>query len=174
MADRPGVLFYFSDWRSIARRLNTEQRGELVSAVMSFAETGEVPDLHDQMTAFAFDLLAEKVVRDGERYQERCLKNAHNTYQRECKKHGETPLPFDEWASSDVKRYRSIPTDIKTIQPERETQLETETETELERERELGRGTRGNLGENAPLSPDAFNDRRNDLIAQLRNGPPRP
>ena len=139
MAERPGILLYFSDWNTAARRLTVEQRGELITALMAFGATGEVPDINDQITAFAFDIFSEKIRRDFENYNRACLKNAHNTYIRECKKNNVTPLSFDEW----VARYRAVSIDI---QPETELETETKQETELETETGLGNGERTGKG----------------------------
>lgn len=179
---RPGLILYFGDWRAVARRLDMAQRGELVSSLMAFAETGELQEISDPMTAFAFDVFSEKVSRDAENYRVRCIKSAFSTYCRECKKRGETALPFEEWL-----KHRSISTDSERWETETESEpeqeleseMECETETEFEQETEgekgAGGGTRGRTGGNqpaatSPLTPEEKDRRKYAMIDALLSG----
>lgn len=91
-----GVMLYFSDWRPLMQRLSTEEIGELVKAVMAFAENGEIPTTTG-MVGLAFDLLTPKITRDAENYYNRCIDNQYAVYCREAKKRSEEPLSKDEW-----------------------------------------------------------------------------
>lgn len=167
---RLGLILYFADWRAVARRLDMAQRGELVSSLMAFAETGELQEISDPMTAFAFDVFSEKVSRDAENYRQRCIKSAYSTYCRECKKRGETALPFEEWF-----KHRSIATDTGRWETETETETETEFEQETEGEKGTGGGTRGRTGENQPAAtrggspptPEEFEQMKREAISSL-------
>jgi hypothetical protein len=156
------MLLYFDDWRSVVRRLDLTQRGELVTALMAFAETGELPEIADQMTAFAFDILSEKVARDAENYRLRCLKNAHATYCRECKKKGVESLPFDVWAQSD---HHVISHDINGW--EIETETKTEKEIGIGGGKGAGGGMRGSMGETCSLTPEEFEAKRRHEMEKL-------
>ena len=116
---KPGVMLYF-DIRPAIQRLNMVQRGELLTAILDYAEFGIVSELGD-MTGICFDLMRPKIDHDDERYEEVGLKKRYATYCREAKKDGEVPVSFEEWlssdnriASSDTKWYPSATTSTTT------------------------------------------------------------
>lgn len=91
-----GVMLYFDDWRPLMQRLSVEEVGELVKAVMTFAENGEIPTT-TAMVGLAFDLLTPKITRDAENYHSKCVDNMYAVYCREADKNHETRLTKDEW-----------------------------------------------------------------------------
>lgn len=68
-AKRPGVMLYFDDIKPAINRMDDEQCGRLLRAIVSYAETGEKPEI-DGMEGLVFDMLIPKIDRDGERYEE--------------------------------------------------------------------------------------------------------
>lgn len=96
---RPGVMLYF-DIRPAIQRLTMEQRGELFTAIMDFAELGNVPEL-DGVLGMCFDLIRPKIERDGERYKEVRAQRRYAVYCRDTKKSGNDPISFEEWLSND-------------------------------------------------------------------------
>ena len=189
---RPGAMIYFADWRAV-RRLSMEQRGELITAIMEFAENGVAQVSDDPLVAVVFDLLSEKVARDAATYRETCINRAYSTYCRECKKDGNEPVDRNTWyqlRSFDTMQDHSE--SIGIIQGETETEPETEsepepemeidtepepemeTEMEAERERERGAGRTEGRGP-APLSTKEVLERQRKLSFQIeeyrqRNG----
>ena len=124
MADkskRPGTMLYFDDIKPALKRMNDEQCGRLLRAIVSYAETGEKPEI-DGMEALVFDMLIPKIDRDGERYEESREQRQYAVYVREKKKAGESYLSITEWRllrlssrdngpiSPDVGRYPSAST----------------------------------------------------------------
>lgn len=87
---------YFDDIKPALKKMNDEQCGRLLRAVVSYAETGEQPEM-DGMEALVFEMLSPKIDRDGERYEEQCDRGRYATYAREKKNAGEEYLTFAEW-----------------------------------------------------------------------------
>jgi len=98
---RPGVMIYF-DIRRQMERLSKEQRGDLLTAIMDFAELGTEPIL-DDMTGMCFDGIRPRIEKDKKRYEEKVLKSKYAVYVREAEKRGTIPSGFDEW----VRDYES-------------------------------------------------------------------
>lgn len=94
---RPGVMLYFADLRPALRRLSMEQRGALFGALLDYAELGEQPEKLDDLTGLAFDLMKEKIDRDGKRYKSNVLQRKYAVYCREQDKAGRERATFDEW-----------------------------------------------------------------------------
>lgn len=110
MANRPGVMFYFS-LRPCLKRLSLEEKGRLFEAILDYAEHGEVPDV-DGMLGIAWDFVQPLIDQDASSYAEKCNKTRYATYVRESKKINQVPLPFDDWKTSHV-----ISHDENTSQP---------------------------------------------------------
>ena len=83
MADRPGVIIYFSDIRPAINRLSDSDLGELFKAIINYAEYGEISDLGSSMTGFIFETLQPKIDRDRERYDKKYLHALYMTYCRQ-------------------------------------------------------------------------------------------
>ena len=94
---RPGVMLYFADLRPAFRRLSMEQRGVLFTQIFDYAENGTLPDELDDLTGLCFDLMREKIDRDGERYKSNVLQRKYAVYCREQDKAGRERAAFDEW-----------------------------------------------------------------------------
>lgn len=110
MANRPGVMFYFS-LRPCLKRLNLEEKGRLLEAILDYAECGTIPEV-DGMIGIAWDFVQPLIDQDASSYAEKCNKNRYATYVRESKKINQVPLPFDDWKTSHV-----ISHDENTSQP---------------------------------------------------------
>ena len=125
---RPGVLLYFSEWHTVTRQLNMEQRGELVSALMQFAETGEVPDIKDLRTQILFDLLEEKTQKDAERYRESCIARAYSAYKGLCSRYGRIPASKEKWLATVAKdsNCNEFEEELRTKELNRENECELE------------------------------------------------
>ncbi len=95
MADRPGVIIYFSDIRPAINRLSDSDLGELFKAIIDYAEYGEISDLDNSMTGFIFETLQPKIDRDRERYDKKYLHALYMTY---CRQNPEDKrIPETEW-----------------------------------------------------------------------------
>lgn len=122
---RPGIMIYFDDIKPALNRMDDEQCGRLLRAIVSYAETGKKPET-DGVEGLVFDMLSPKIDRDGKRYDESCEQRRYAVYVREKKKHGEAFLSFDEWRllhlsssdnepiSPDIGRYPTTTTTTST------------------------------------------------------------
>lgn len=96
---RPGLMLYF-DLRPAIQRLNMEQRGALLTAILDYAELGELPTDLDDLTGMAFDFLRPRLERDASRYESKKAQQQYASYCAGCKRRGETAQSFDEWIAS--------------------------------------------------------------------------
>ncbi len=97
--ERPGVMLYFDALRPAISRLDEAQCGALLRSVLDYAQYGVLPEL-DPMTGLAFDMLAPKIDRDAERYEESREQRQYAVYVREMKKNGEQALSLADWRLS--------------------------------------------------------------------------
>ena len=75
---------YFCTYHSCLaamEQLNNEERGRLFTALLSYSQTGEVPQL-DGNERFVFPAMRDQMDRDSKKYQEKCKKNRKNIEQR--------------------------------------------------------------------------------------------
>ena len=172
MAERPGVMIYF-DIRPAIKRLDLEERGELFTAIMDFAELGVIPDL-DGMAALCFDLIKPKIERDGERYEEVRTQRQYAVYCREVKRNGGEPVSYDEWLSGDNQPLStdngSYPTTTTTVTTTA-TASTTTTANPSTKGEGAGKGEVEGYGEtereNQPLTPEEFERKRQRGLALL-------
>ena len=97
--ERPGVMLYFDALRPAITCLDEAQCGALLRSVLDYAQYGVLPEL-DPMTGLAFDMLAPKIDRDAERYEESREQRLYAVYVREMKKNGEQALSIEDWRLS--------------------------------------------------------------------------
>ena len=72
MAQRPGIMFYFSI-RPALKRLNAEQKGQLFDAILDYGESGLSPDF-DGVLGVCWDFIQPMIDKDAETYREKCDK----------------------------------------------------------------------------------------------------
>lgn len=97
----------FFDYKEQLKLLSAQERGELVLALIEYAESGIVPEL-DGASKMCFSFITAQIDRDNAAYREKCRKNAENIRKR--------------WESSDTNVYDPIPTDTN------DTKTKTKTE----------------------------------------------
>lgn len=70
MCKKPGMMFYFDDWKPILQLLNAEEISTLFRAVMEYGATGAVPEQCCRGgLALAWEILKKAADRDTERYE---------------------------------------------------------------------------------------------------------
>lgn len=107
---KPGCMIYF-DLRPALEHLSNEELGQLFRAILDFSEFGVVPELSG-MAAFAFSFIRPRLERDTERYDGVIVaQRKYAVYVRESKKHGETPLSFEEWKKASNEKEQPISAD---------------------------------------------------------------
>lgn len=96
---RPGVILYF-DTKPAMKRLNKEQKGSLLEAILEYGEFGIMPDFHnDPYLQLAWDFIYPRIDSDGEAYMKKVGSNFYGVYCREAKKKGVEPIAFEIWNS---------------------------------------------------------------------------
>lgn len=66
-SSKPGVMLYF-DLRPCLQRLTNEQKGVLLTAILDYAEDGEIPEIDDIAVGIAWDFIKPRIDRDAEAY----------------------------------------------------------------------------------------------------------
>ena len=140
MVDRPGFMLYF-DIRPALQRMNNEERGQWLAAVIDYAEFGVIPSELDNMAGMAFDMFRPRIDQDAKRYSDKVLQSKYAVYCREAQRREETPCSFDEWLnnqaiSSDNERY---PTTTTTANTNTNTNTTATTTTESNADKPLTR-----------------------------------
>ncbi|MBO7715903.1 MAG: hypothetical protein J6S85_20230, partial [Methanobrevibacter sp.] len=62
-------------------KLNDEQAGKVIKALLQYGKSGKTPELNDKVVDIAFSFFAAQIDRDGEKWAQKCKRNAEN-YQR--------------------------------------------------------------------------------------------
>ncbi len=65
---KPGFLFYF-DWKYILQSLTDAERGTLVMALLTYAETGQRPQFDSRAMVLAWNALWPRLDEDAKRYE---------------------------------------------------------------------------------------------------------
>ena len=150
MADRPGVIFYFSDWEPLLK-LDDIPLSKLFRAAIRYAKDGTEPDF-EGMDAILWGMIAPKIDRDGERFQARKESGEYAVYCREAKKEDKAPLSFDRWK---IEKDRSITNDNESnhiqLQDQKHNHLHTHNHNQLQTHEQLEVDSGG--GENHPPGP---------------------
>lgn len=127
-AQRPGVMLYFDLWPSL-KRLNLEEKGRLLEAILEYAQWSAQPDFGEDLAlALVWDFVRPRIDRDGERYEDTVQKRRYAVYIREEKKKGREPLDYEEWLEREKAKDQVISCDIKrypTAAPNKNLTLST-------------------------------------------------
>lgn len=101
MAVIPGVMLYFKDTRNL-RKLTDAEVGQLLRAVLAYAETGDLPpfaDDADSRVGLLWDTYQQIVDADTARYASKTTKSKYARYCGAEKAAGRAPIKFSEWAN---------------------------------------------------------------------------
>lgn len=80
-AKRPGFMLYHDDCRRL-RVLTLEQKGKLLDALFEYSDGGTVSEFDDPVLWVLFDAMAEKITRDGEKYERKSSAARHSAEAR--------------------------------------------------------------------------------------------
>lgn len=97
---QPGVIIYGETIRMLRRQRdkNPQMALDLVIAMYEYAVNGIEPQFVDDVSASLWDLLADKVDRDKERYCTKRDKNRYKGFCTSCTTKGVEPIPeFETW-----------------------------------------------------------------------------
>ena len=81
MKERKSFLFYY-DWFNVLKNLNYSQVGRVVMAIEEYEKSGIEPQFRDSTSKIAFTVISNTLIRDAEKYEKKCLKNAENARKR--------------------------------------------------------------------------------------------
>lgn len=112
--NRSGVMIYFS-LRPALRFLNDDQLGQLLRAILDYAEYGEIPDFVDPLLAMAWSFVVSGIDRDWEAYQSKVEKRQYAAYCREVLRKQKDEPTYESWKAmtdDERKRYLGTSTDI--------------------------------------------------------------
>ena len=127
---KPGALVYCEDWAAVKGATTTEQRGQLIDAVMEYTQYGVLPDFEKEpVLKMGWGFLLPKLNRDQQGYNYTVYKNRYSAYKRDQEK----PLEPDQWLQVVTSGDQWELTGTKTV-------TGTETVTEAEKGKETGEG----------------------------------
>ena len=75
--EKQSFLIYL-DYKEQFELLSDEQLGKLIRYLMSYEETGEVPQISDGVVNMAFYFIKSQLDRDREKYNKKCEQNKEN------------------------------------------------------------------------------------------------
>lgn len=102
--NRSGVMIYFS-LRPALKFLNDDQLGQLLRAILDYAEYEEIPDFVDPLLAMAWSFVVSGIDRDWEAYQSKVVKRQYAAYCREVQRKQKQEPTFETWkAMTDDER----------------------------------------------------------------------
>ncbi|MBE6802885.1 MAG: hypothetical protein E7530_08395 [Ruminococcaceae bacterium] len=81
MKERKSFLFYY-DWFNVLKNPNYSQVGRVVMAIEEYEKSGIEPQFRDSTSKIAFTVISNTLIRDAEKYEKKCLKNAENARKR--------------------------------------------------------------------------------------------
>ena len=172
MAQPPGFMIYVDDWAEAAEDFTAAEIGEIVVGLLRFFQIGEVTEFPDRAVKQFYKAAVKGISRDAERYQERCLKNAHARYKGLCKEKGIEPLEFDEWVIANDRQRSSTDVTNNNINPnlnpnpkinpnnQHQKSIVNDSGESAERERTFPGGY-------APLSEEDYERMRSERLAML-------
>ena len=173
MAQPPGFMIYAEDWTEAVEDFNTTEIGEILVGLLHYFQTGEVTEFSDRALRQFFKTAAKGISRDADKYQFRCLKNAHARYKGVCKEKGVEPLDFEAWAienerqrsSTDVTNNSFNPNNNSNPKPNPNNQQTGSIVNDSGGEG-AGRG-RTFPGGYSPLSEEDYERKRSERLAML-------
>ena len=107
--------------------LSMEQRGVLITALMSYVADKDIPDM-DGMTAMAYSFIKSQIDRDFEKYEETCRKRA------EAGKLGGRPKEANGFSEKQNKAKKANGFSEKQNNPDNDNEYENENDNDIKNE----------------------------------------
>lgn len=82
MAEMSGILITLDTLKRCTRRLDNEQRGQLLTAIINFCENGVLDEIEDPALDLAADVITSEIQRMDDKYQEKRQKAKASAEQR--------------------------------------------------------------------------------------------
>lgn len=172
MAQPPGFMIYVEDWEAAAEDFTEEEIGEILLGLLRYFQTGEVTEFSDRAVKQFYKAAVKGISRDAERYQERCLKNAHARYKGVCKEKGIEPLDFESWVVENERQRSSTDVTNNSFNPNNNSNPKTNPNNQQtgsivnDSGESAGRG-RTFPGGYSPLSEEDYERKRSERLAML-------
>lgn len=112
MAEKKSFVLY-NDCRRHIEKLSDNDAGQLFKAIFAFAD-GEEPQNLSDVADMCFSFISDQMLRDREKYKERCEKNAEIARRR--------------WSKSNANECERIPTDTKNADTDNDNDTVNDTE----------------------------------------------
>ncbi len=167
---RPGVLIYF-DIRPALEMLTLSERGELFTAILAFAEDGEIPTFAGSL-GMAWAFIRPQLEADAKRYRKTVVQNTYSSYCAKEKRAERKPMDFELWLE-----YEGIDADWNRVVPNDTERNPNTTTNTIQKSISLptpalesatagaGKGS----GENSPGSQPDFEQLRQQKLDMLKN-----
>ena len=111
--------------------LDMEQRGQLLTAILTYSKEGTMPDFGgDKLLMMAWSMVQKSIDRDDESYKQTILRRRYASYCKWEKDAGRVPVSFEEWMKiesgeaapqSDAKQKKQVHKSAKQKKPKTTT-----------------------------------------------------
>ena len=97
---QPGFMIYAGDWAGLLEDYDTEEIGQLFTALLRYFCNGDITDFDDRGMRQFFRQAVKFIDLDRAKYDAKCETNAYNRYRRTCKEHHEPALSRERWLTT--------------------------------------------------------------------------
>lgn len=140
--NRKSFLFYF-DWDKYVQKMDDAQAGRLLKAILALALRGEHPDFSDDLALeLSFIGIGDTIVRDTEKYVDKCRKNRENGANG-----GRPPKPTDNPQKPNGYFGFSEETQRNPQKPDRDIDIDRDRETDIDRDIDTDNDTDIDMGQ---------------------------
>ena len=148
MTDKKSFVLYTEYYEQI-KKLNPNQKAELLDAIFRYAETGEVIEFSDITAEITFGFIRQQMERNDEKYKEKKVRNAKYY---ENKKNAENNFKTNSENSETEKNFKK--------NSETEKSFKTNSDSDNDND-----NVNDNVNENENVN-DNDNDRKSDSASQ--------
>jgi flagellar biosynthesis GTPase FlhF len=148
MTDKKSFVLYTEYYEQI-KKLNPNQKAELLDAIFRYAETGEVIEFSDITAEITFGFIRQQMERNDEKYKERKVRNAKYY---ENKKNAENNFKTNSENSETEKNFKK--------NSETEKSFKTNSDSDNDNDND---NVNDNVNENENVND---NDRKSDSASQ--------
>ena len=104
MAKKPGVIVYL-DLLPQLEEYSSEEAGELLFAILRYAEYGEIPEFEDRGLRVIWREVRAKIDRDNEKYKTRVQDGAYGAYVKDCQRRGVNAAAKELWLLNNADKF---------------------------------------------------------------------
>ena len=194
----PGFMIYAEDWACYTEDYSDEELGRMLRALLGYFDAQDQPTFDDRGMRQFFKLASKSIDLDRMRYEKKCRLNAYIRYKGLCKQERKKPLSFEEWEAAVESRrqnasdvtdghqtspavtgghqtsptitpaFNDQPPTVNGQQPDTSNQKQKAKNKKSVLSPSASRAPCFEDGPYRPLSEDAFEKQREQMIASLR------